>query len=297
MEGGGAVKQHKETKVDAIFNVESLISINQGVTLKKHKPESDDSVCYNFWQLLYVEAGTYTCQIEGCSPSPMCSGQLLICEPERIRFSWEMTDTVVSFINIRSAAPQLRQMKNLVFTLTEEERRDVAWIMEKGAKILCRIPDVAPFRGQQPLEGTSGCQLQALKNRIELLLISLYDRCGQLTAMQGVSNYYGQKFCQIEAYMKEHLNEQVAVADICRYTGFSESTVKRIFSQQVQCGVIHYFLKLKINEAIRLLMETELTVSQISEMLGFSGVHYFSRIFKRFTGVSPRSYVGPTYKR
>lgn len=289
------MKQRKETKVDAVFNVESLISILRGLRMQEHKPESsiygDNGVCYDFWQLLYVEDGNYTCQIEGCSPSPICRGQLLICEPEKIRFSWQVTDTVVSFINIRCTAPQLRQMKNRVFTLSEEEQKDVDWILEKGIRTFCRVPDTAPFRGQQPLEGISGYQLQALKNRIELLLISLYDRFSQQPVAQGVHNYYEQKFCQIEAYMKNRLYDQITVADICAQTGFSASTVKRIFSQQVQCGVIHYFLKLKTNEAIRLLMETELTVTQISEMLGFSSVHYFSRIFKRFAGASPRSYA------
>ena len=110
------MKQRKETKVDAVFNVESLISILRGLKMQEHKPESsiygDNGVCYDFWQLLYVENGTYTCQIEGCSPSPICRGQLLICEPKKIRFSWQVTDTVVSFINIRCTAPQLRQMKN-----------------------------------------------------------------------------------------------------------------------------------------------------------------------------------------
>ena len=168
-------------------------------------------------------------------------------------------------------------------------------ILKKGSEVFQKLPENADYAGQQPLTGTADYQLQAFKNRIELLLISLYERCcrqlEQITVPQNQFNYYERQFSMIEGYMKQHLDQRLSIADICAYTGYSVSTVKRIFQQQTQCGAIHYFLKLKIHEAIRLLNETELTVTQISEMLGFSSVHYFSKIFKRFMGVSPRTYV------
>ena len=302
-ERGASVRQRIETKMGNTFNVEALISILHKMRLSLHWPTTPDygtGVKYDFWQLLYMESGEYTCQIEGDSPILLRQGQLLICEPGKLRFSYEVETAVASFINIRCASPKLKRMKNRIFTLSEEEQEMVCYILTKGTEIFKRIPENEIYAGQQPLAGTADYQLQAFKNRIELLLISLYEHCDweeKAFARQNQMNYYEQQMCIIVDYMKAHLGENLSVEDICAYTGFSVSTIKRIFHRQVQCGAIHYFLKLKINESIRLLNETELTITQISEMLGFSSVHYFSKIFKRFMGVSPRRYGEPDTSR
>ena len=53
---------------------------------------------------------------------------------------------------------------------------------------------------------------------------------------------------------------------------------------------MEYFFDLKITEAKRLLLESELSVSKISDMLNYSSIHNFSRAFKRATGDSPQNY-------
>lgn len=292
------MKQRKETRIESAFNVETIISIHHGLKLQE-RPSSrpvwdQNGVVYDYWQLYFLEEGTYTCQIEGCQPSPLKKGQLLICEPRKVRFSFDHADAVVGIINIRCGSPKLKQMKNRIFTLGCEELDTIYRILDTGKAIFQRLPEDAPFIGQQPQEGTADYQLQLLKNSIELLLIRLYSQFEQHASQRiplNQQNYYEAKFSMIKDYMKAHLQENLTVSDICRATGFSASTVKRIFESQTDCGAIHFFLKLKIEEAKRLLRETELTVTEISEMLGFSNVHYFSRLFKRFTGISPTRYT------
>ena len=55
--------------------------------------------------------------------------------------------------------------------------------------------------------------------------------------------------------------------------------------------VRNYFLALKITEAKRLIRESSLNFTQISESLGFSTIHYFSRLFKEKTGMTPTDYA------
>ena len=55
-------------------------------------------------------------------------------------------------------------------------------------------------------------------------------------------------------------------------------------------GPIEYFLNLKIAEAKRLLREEKLPVSKISDLLGYSSIHAFSRAFKNAVGLSPSEY-------
>jgi len=292
------VKQRKETKIESAFNIDALISFHRGMKLREHPATGpyrmENGVVYDYWQLVFLEEGHYTCRIEGCSPESMEERQILICEPRKIRFTYEHSDAVIGIINIRCGSPCLKQIKNRIFTLKGIELDTMHQILDTGTSIFCKLPEDSPFAGQQPLTDTADYQLQLLKNRIEFLLIHLYAQLKE-DDTQSIplrrQNYYEAKFTQIKDYMNAHLCENLTVSDICRATGFSPSTVKRIFENQTDCGVIHFFLTLKIREAKRLLRETELTVTEISEQLGFSSIHYFSRLFKKFTGCSPTYYT------
>ena len=134
-----------------------------------------------------------------------------------------------------------------------------------------------------------------IKNSLELLFINVYEPYrkeikGQPSAQNHI-NYYEKKFRLIESYMTENLSESITLDELSMATGFSLSTIKRIFQSQAGCGALHYFLKLKIKEAKRLIKETDMSITEISEKLGFSSIHYFSRIFKNITGISPSQYA------
>lgn len=291
------MKQRKETRIESAFDVETIISFHHRVRMQdcpvRNPVRGHNGVVYDFWQLLFMEEGTYNCQIEDCLPGRMQGGQLLICEPRKIRYSFHHTDAVVGIINIRCSSPKLKQLKNRIFTLNSEEQNEVYRILELGQRIFQTLPEGDLYIGQQPLSGTADYQLQMLKNHIELLLIRLYAHfeTGGILLQQERRNHYEAKFNIIKDYMKAHIQEPLTMADISRGTALSTSTVKRIFESQTDCGAMHYFLKLKMQEAKRLLREQELTVTEISEALGFSSIHYFSRIFKRFTGTSPTKYA------
>ena len=294
------MKKFYETKLESVFHVEALIGSGRSKRLREYKPDAPcvkdgrEGVVYDFWQLIYIEEGSYHCQIEGNPPCLIQPGQLILCEPRRIRFSIESSTAVAGIISFRCHSPKMQQLKNRLITLSEEEQEQLLQLLTTGSALLCRISESSLYRGSQPAEGTADYHLQILKNQIELLLIRLYDssiRSGEAVHIPGDSLDYAVKFREIEAFMNANIGKNLTTEDILTFSGISLSTLKRIFRQQADCGIIHYFLNLKINEAKRLLLDSDLTVSQISDQLGFSSIHYFSNLFKKHTGVSPRQYA------
>lgn len=91
-------------------------------------------------------------------------------------------------------------------------------------------------------------------------------------------------------YMNEHLGEKLSLGDICAYLGYSESYFTRVFTKEVGCSPIAYLMRLKVDRACRLLINTPLKINQIAFMLGFDDPYYFSKFFTKITGSSPRSY-------
>lgn len=293
------MKKFYETKLTSVFQVETLIGIGHSKRLREYRIDSPGvrdgrvGAVYDFWQLIYLQEGTYRLQIEGNPPYLLQPGQLMLCEPRKIRFSLDSSTALAGIISFRCHSPKLQKLKNRPLTLPQPEQAVLLQLLVEGSALLCRTPNDSPYRGSHPTESTKDYHLQAVKNRIELLLIGLFDRLPSQTESSPplLPPDYTLKFRQIETYMQQNIGTTLTTEALLAASGLSLSTLKRIFRQEAGCGVIHYFLKLKINEAKRLLLETELTVSEISDRLGFSSVHHFSNLFKKYTGVSPRQYA------
>lgn len=91
-------------------------------------------------------------------------------------------------------------------------------------------------------------------------------------------------------FMNENIGKQLRLADIAAHLGYSPSHLSAVFTRATGMAPIAYFLQLKIKRACALLDFTTLRVNQICHMIGIDDPYYFSRIFTRVMGQSPRAY-------
>lgn len=100
-------------------------------------------------------------------------------------------------------------------------------------------------------------------------------------------------FRQLEQYLQEQLYAPLSITEVALKFHVSPSYVSRIFKRYSHQTFVHYSMRLKIAEACRLItLRPELKVKELSELLSFGDQHYFSRVFKEYTGVSPTEYRG-----
>lgn len=88
-------------------------------------------------------------------------------------------------------------------------------------------------------------------------------------------------------YIKKHINEQISVGDIAVYTGYSKYHFCRCFKEVTGMTVNSYITGIKIDYAKEILENKKISVSEVSEMCGFSDISYFTKIFKKYTGMLP----------
>jgi transcriptional regulator GlxA family with amidase domain len=91
-------------------------------------------------------------------------------------------------------------------------------------------------------------------------------------------------------YVHAHIAEPLAVEDICRAAHVSKFHFCRLFKERMGVTVMEYVLTTRLLHAKQLLRTTSLSVGEISERCGFSGISYFSRIFREAEGLSPLNY-------
>lgn len=104
---------------------------------------------------------------------------------------------------------------------------------------------------------------------------------------QTLENTLAQNICD---YLSRHVCDRVTLDTLSEELHFGKSHLCDVFKKAQGDTIVHYHLKLKIAEAKRLLREEKMTVSEISEQLGFESPAYFSRIFGKLTGMSPRAF-------
>lgn len=91
------------------------------------------------------------------------------------------------------------------------------------------------------------------------------------------------------SYMNENIDKNPGVDEIAKHCNVSLSGLKRIFAKYTGLSVHKYFLKMKLNEALKLLSDGE-TVTEVTEKLGFCTQSYFSYAFKREMNKNPSDY-------
>lgn len=89
----------------------------------------------------------------------------------------------------------------------------------------------------------------------------------------------------------ENYKNEIILNLIPQYLNYSPSYLTKIFVQQYGCTPSKYIISLRMQTAQKLLIhETSLSVHQIGELVGYPDQGYFSRIFKKQTGVDPNIY-------
>lgn len=90
--------------------------------------------------------------------------------------------------------------------------------------------------------------------------------------------------------MRRNLARQVSVADFARVAGLSVPHYSWLFRRSFSLPPLAFFLRLKVQEACRLLATSDVPVKEIAAETGFPDPLYFSRVFKRLAGSAPRHY-------
>ncbi len=96
---------------------------------------------------------------------------------------------------------------------------------------------------------------------------------------------------QSEEYMSAHYHDiKFDYEKFVSLSGLSYSYFKKLFIDKYGCPPVKHITRLKISRACELLQTGKFSVSEIANLCGFENVYYFSNVFKKHTGVSPKNY-------
>ena len=162
------------------------------------------------------------------------------------------------------------QQNQVIFQLNDEEADFVKNIMMEMLKYN---------------DAENSCDVQVFR----LLLCSLLTFFAKKSEKETVYND-NVLTDKIVEYLEKNYEQEITLDVLARHFYISKYEISRIFAKNVGISFVEYLTRVRVENSKKLLRDTPLSITQISELTGFNSSSNFARVFKKITSVSPVQY-------
>ena len=279
--------EFKSIKLDNPFNY-SNISSSLDISEIYTKFYQEKGTNYNFsgekhsyWELTYVDKGELLTTIDGVSYH-LKQGDLIFYAPMQFhtQSTFEKISSSYLTINFKMNFNHADLLCNKIFSL----KRDSYFIV---TKLIEELSNDNLYSNDLSL-----CYLKQLIIQM-LRLDNSHFHSKPTTHMQ--QTYENELLNDILLYIDNNIYEKISVSTLCEHFCISTSMLHSLFRKNMNNTAKNYINELKLSKSKELIRNSTHTLSEISEMLGFSSIHYFSKKFKLYFNISPTEYSKSIY--
>lgn len=279
--------EFKSIKLDNPFNY-SNISSSLDISEIYTKFYQEKGTNYNFsgekhsyWELTYVDKGELLTTIDGVSYH-LKQGDLIFYAPMQFhtQSTFEKISSSYLTINFKMNFNHADLLCNKIFSL----KRDSYFIV---TKLIEELSNDNLYSNDLSL-----CYLKQLIIQM-LRLNNSHFHSKPTTHMQ--QTYENELLNDILLYIDNNIYEKISVSTLCEHFCISTSMLHSLFRKNMNDTAKNYINELKLSKSKELIRNSTHTLSEISEMLGFSSIHYFSKKFKSYFNISPTEYSKSIY--
>lgn len=277
----------KSIKLDNPFNY-SNISSSLDISEIYTKFYQEKGTNYNFsgekhsyWELTYVDKGELLTTIDGVSYH-LKQGDLIFYAPMQFhtQSTFEKISSSYLTINFKMNFNHADLLCNKIFSLKRDSYFIVTRLIEELSNDNLYSNDL------------SLCYLKQLIIQM-LRLDNSHFHSKPTTHMQ--QTYENELLNDILLYIDNNIYEKISVSTLCEHFCISTSMLHSLFRKNMNNTAKNYINELKLSKSKELIRNSTHTLSEISEMLGFSSIHYFSKKFKSYFNISPTEYSKSIY--
>ena len=279
--------EFKSIKLDNPFNY-SNISSSLDISEIYTKFYQEKGTNYNFsgekhsyWELTYVDKGELLTTIDRVSYH-LKQGDLIFYAPMQFhtQSTFEKISSSYLTINFKMNFNHADLLCNKIFSL----KRDSYFIV---TKLIEELSNDNLYSNDLSL-----CYLKELIIQM-LRLDNSHFHSKPTTHMQ--QTYENELLNDILLYIDDNIYEKISVSTLCEHFCISTSMLHSLFRKNMNNTAKNYINELKLSKSKELIRNSTHTLSEISEMLGFSSIHYFSKKFKSYFNISPTEYSKSIY--
>lgn len=252
---------------------------------------------HDFWECLYVDKGEVEVTA-GTEVHVLKKGDIIFHKPMEFHNLWANGTSAPNLIvvSFTSSSPAMSFFENKILRVGDAERILLARIISEANSVFSSdLSDPNMKMLERNAETPFGGE-QLIKLSLELMLIQLVRKQDAPSMEVKLTTSIKEKsdhdvVQRIIQYLEENINQNLALSDICRDNLIGRSYLQKIFREKIGCGVIDHFGRMKIDAAKQMIRKGTSNFTQIAHDLGFASIHYFSRRFKKVSGMTPTEYA------
>ncbi|GBF72480.1 AraC family transcriptional regulator [Paenibacillus sp. 598K] len=295
-------QQYRFIKLKEQISVDRIYSIHYNEFNKNFVYSGEQ---HDFWEFLYVDKGEVEITTD-YSSFHLIQGDMIFYSPNEFHSlkcnRKTPPNTFIVAFGCKSEA--MRFFTHKMLRLGNAERQQLSNLMEEADKLFAApinktINKPASARSAHPLARKDkpdfGAE-QLVKIYLETLLIQLIRRSQAPPSARRLSSLPQEKgqrdlIRRIVEFLTARIAERPSIDAVCAEFALSQSHVRSLFRDHTGSGVTEYIVRLRIEHAKLHIREETYNMTEIAELLGYASLHFFSRQFKRITGMSPSEYA------
>lgn len=150
--------------------------------------------------------------------------------------------------------------------------------------------EILRYVGQIYETSQSGAAELKIQQEFLKLWEVLYENMGERNEAPTAEHHHLSSLKNMITYIHRYYREKITLADICKAGSVGKTSCTAIFKEYMDCTPIGFLTEFRLQKAVELLRETDMSITEIAYETGFSGASYFAETFKNSFGCSPREY-------
>lgn len=252
---------------------------------------------HDFWEFLYVDKGTVEVTTDNAVYT-IDSGMLIFHKPMEFHAIHALGNKAPNLVamSFTSKSDSMKFFEEKQYTLNEDEKMLISQIIVESKDAYLSAINIPSVEEMIKNPNAPFGSFQIIKHNLERLLIDLHRRDTSYTKSdRDVSikqkNNRNVILCSVLNYMEQNINNKLTVKDICQHTMVGKSRLQDVFLKEFGHGVIEHFNRMKMEMAKEYIRNESMNFTEISSLLGFDSIHYFSKKFKKINHMTPTEYA------
>lgn len=230
-----------------------------------------------FWELTYVDRGVLYTSVDG-NEYKLEQGDLFFYSPNQYHNQYTDDKKSCSYLTVSFDMDfkGVELLSNKNFSCNKEIYSIISNLMKELNSTHLYCDELA---------------LCYLKQLI-LKLLSMDLESNVIKPVNKVQQFFDDQLLNdILTFVNDNIYESLDIQRICDEFSVSSSKLHLLFKSNLEVTAKAYINNLKLKKSKELIKESTYSISQISEILGFNSIHYFSNKFKKVYGFSPSEYL------
>ncbi len=274
-------------KLNESLTITGIVNVHFFEFPESYYTETDK---HNFYELVFVSSGEIIVSSEHFK-GVIKKNQMIIHNPTeehslRCEKGYLPTAIIIGFTCSNNA---LNSFAHQPINLNNSDVKKLAEIIKEGRNVFAPPYDAPVFDMKKKKKMLFGSE-QMLKILLEYLLIGILRR--KTTNIKVEEEEFFEPFSasEILTYLQENYREKITLDQLAFIFRTNRSTLCKEFKNLTNQTVMEFLINKRLEQAKIQMINTDKTLTEIAELEGFESIHYFTRVFKKKLGISPKTF-------